>query len=70
MGACGSDQESLDSFAKANNHGMLYDPKGEASFRSHRWNFSTNPDLTFASVSQDNQQPDKHFSGKLPQLQH
>jgi len=34
--------EGLDSWAAANNLGLLHKPKGVASFFSHRWNVGTN----------------------------
>jgi len=47
------DGESLDSWATSNNLGLLYNPKETASFFYRRWNVGTNPDLAFASLSQD-----------------
>ena len=48
-----ADGESLDSWATSNNLGLLYNPKGSASFFFHRWNISTNSDLAFARFGQD-----------------
>jgi len=64
------DGESLDSWATANNLGLLYNPKETASFFSRHWNVGTNPDLAFASVGQDSQLPDRRVLRKFPQLQH
>jgi len=60
------DSESLDSWATVNNHWLLYNTKGVAS---HRWNVGTNSDLTFTSVGQDNQLPDRGILGKFPRSQ-
>jgi len=57
------DSESLESWATANNLGLLYDPKEAASFSSHRWNIGTN--LDFVSVVQDNQLPDRCLLGMI-----
>ena len=59
------DSENLDSWAAANNLGLLYDPKGADSFSSHWWNVVTNQDLAFASVDQDNRLPDRCVLGKF-----
>ena len=62
--------ESLGFWATANNLWLLYDPKGAASFSSHRRNVGTKPDLAFASVSQNNQLLDRRVLGKFPRSQH
>jgi len=49
---------------------LLYDPKRSASFSSHRWNVSTNPDLAFVNIGQDSQLPDRRALGKFPRSQH
>ena len=64
------DGESLYSWATSNNLGLLYDPNEVISFSSHRWNIGTNPDVALASVSQDNQLPNRHVLGKFLQSQH
>jgi len=43
---------------------------GFASFSFHRWNVGINPDLAFASVGQDKQQPDRRVLGKFLRSQH
>ena len=63
------DGESLDSWATANNLQLLYNPKGAASFSSHRWNIGANPDLAFASVGQDNQLPNTRVLGRFRRSQ-
>jgi len=51
--------ESLGSWATSNNLGLLYNPKEAACLFSRRWNVGTNPDLAFASFSQDSRLPDR-----------
>jgi len=64
------DGRSLDSWAKSNNLGLLYNPKETASFFSRRWNVSTYPNLAFASFGQDSRLPDRRVLGKFPRSQH
>jgi len=64
------DGKSLDSWATSNNLVLLYDPKGAASFSSHRWNVGTNPDLAFTSFGQDNRLPHRRVVGKFPRSRH
>jgi len=65
-----SDGESLDSWKATNNLGLLHNPKGVASFSSHRLNNGTNTDLAFASVGHDNRLPDRRVLGKFHRSQH
>jgi len=64
------DGESLDSWATSNNLGLLYNPKETASFFSRCWNVDTNPDLAFASFSQDSLLPNRRVLGKFLWSQH
>ena len=49
---------------------LLYDPKGPASFLLGRWELKTNPDLAFASFSDDDLLPCRRVLEKLPRFQH
>ena len=64
-----SEGESLDSWATANNLGLLYGPKETATFFSHRWNVGNNPGMAFASLGQDIRLPDRRVLGKIPRSQ-
>ena len=61
---------NLDSWATANNVGLLYDPKEAASFSSHRWDVGTNPDVALVSGDQDNPLQDRRVLGNFPLSQH
>jgi len=64
------DDESLDCWATSNNLGLLYNPKEEASFTSHRWNVGTDPNLAVASFGQDGRLSDRRVVGNFPRSQH
>ena len=49
---------------------LLYDPKGPACFLSGHWGSETNPDLAFASSSNDDQLPCRRVLEKFPRFQH
>ena len=49
---------------------LLYNPKGPASFLLGRWELKTNPDLAFASFSDDDLLPCRRVLEKLPRFQH
>ena len=64
------DGSFLSTWAASGNLSLLYDPKGPASFLSGRWGSETNPDLAFASSSDDNQLPCRRVLEKFPRSQH
>jgi len=62
--------ERLASWTAANNFELLHNSKRADSFSSHRWNVGDNPDLAFASVSQDTRLADRHVLGNFPRSRH
>ena len=64
------DVSCLATWAAGGNLSLLYDPKGPASFLSGRWKLEINPDLAFASSSDDDQLPCRRVLEKLPKSQH
>ena len=57
-------------WASSNNLTLLYNPKEPDSFHSARWNSGTNPDLAFASSTEDQAPPSRRVLEKFPRSQH
>ena len=65
-----NDGTCLVEWASSNNLTLLYNPKEPDSFHSAHWNSGTNPDLAFASSTED-QPPHSHrVLEKFPRSQH
>ena len=64
------DGSCLATWAAGGNLSLLYDLKGETSFLSGRWGSETNPDLAFASSSDDDQHPCRRVLDKFPRSPH
>ena len=65
-----NDGTCLVEWASANNLTLLYNPKEPGSFHSARWNSGTNPDLAFASSTEDQPPPTHRVLEKFPRSQH
>ena len=69
-GYTNEDGSCLATWAAGGNLSLLYNPKGPASFLSGRWGSESNPDLAFASSSDDDQLPCRRVLEKFPRSQH
>ena len=65
-----NDGTCLVEWALSNNLTLLYNPKEHDSFHSNRWNSGTNPDLAFASSTEDQPPPSRRVLKKFPRFQH